>query len=90
MRALDGRRAHLTHVQFHSYGGSPDDQAAFRSEVPALVDHVNAHPEPTVDVGQVLFGETTSMTGDGPLGYPVAESYLTHGGRRVACRGEGG
>jgi formylmethanofuran dehydrogenase subunit A len=30
---------------------------------------VNAHPNLTVDVGQVLFGETTSMTGDGPLGY---------------------
>jgi formylmethanofuran dehydrogenase subunit A len=37
--------------------------------VPALADYVNAHPELTVDVGQVLFGETTSMTGDGPLGH---------------------
>jgi formylmethanofuran dehydrogenase subunit A len=33
------------------------------------VDYVNAHPNLTIDVGQVLFGETTSMTGDGPLGY---------------------
>ncbi len=31
----------------------------------------------TVDVGQVLFGETTSMTGDGPLGY-----FLSQGLRR--------
>src|SRR5690606_31723 len=31
--------------------------------------YVNAHPNITVDVGQVMFGETTSMTGDGPLGY---------------------
>jgi formylmethanofuran dehydrogenase subunit A len=69
MRVLDGRRAHLTHIQFHSYGGGPDDQGTFRSHVPRLADHVNAHPELTVDVGQVLFGETTSMTGDGPLGY---------------------
>jgi formylmethanofuran dehydrogenase subunit A len=69
MDALEGRRAHLTHVQFHSYGGEPDNQAAFRSEVPALAEYVNAHPNLTVDVGQVLFGETTSMTGDGPLGY---------------------
>jgi formylmethanofuran dehydrogenase subunit A len=69
MRALEGRRAHLTHVQFHSYGGGPDDQGSFRSHVPELAEHVNAHPNLTVDVGQVLFGETTSMTGDGPLGY---------------------
>jgi formylmethanofuran dehydrogenase subunit A len=69
MQALEGRRAHLTHIQFHSYGGEPNNQAAFLSEVPALVEYVNAHPNLTVDVGQVLFGETTSMTGDGPLGY---------------------
>jgi formylmethanofuran dehydrogenase subunit A len=69
MQALEGRRAHLTHIQFHSYGGEPDDQAAFCSQVPALADYVNAHSNITVDVGQVLFGDTTSMTGDGPLGY---------------------
>jgi formylmethanofuran dehydrogenase subunit A len=69
MEALEGRRAHLTHIQFHSYGGEPDNQGAFRSEVPALAEYVNGHPNLTVDVGQVLFGETTSMTGDGPLGY---------------------
>jgi formylmethanofuran dehydrogenase subunit A len=69
MRALEGRRAHLTHIQFHSYGGGPDDQGSFRSHVPELADYVNAHTNLTVDVGQVVFGETTSMTGDGPLGY---------------------
>jgi formylmethanofuran dehydrogenase subunit A len=69
MKALDGRRAHLTHIQFHSYGGGPDDQGSFRSHVPQLADFVNSHADLTVDVGQVLFGETTSMTGDGPLGY---------------------
>jgi formylmethanofuran dehydrogenase subunit A len=69
MRALEGRRAHLTHIQFHSYGGGPDDQGSFRSHVTELADYVNTHPNLTVDVGQVLFGETTSMTGDGPLGY---------------------
>ncbi len=69
MQALEGRRAHLTHIQFHSYGGEPNNQAAFRSEVPVLAEYVNGHSNLTVDVGQVLFGETTSMTGDGPLGY---------------------
>jgi formylmethanofuran dehydrogenase subunit A len=69
MQALEGRRAHLTHIQFHSYGGEPDNQAAFASQVPVLAEYVNTHPNLTVDVGQVLFGDTTSMTGDGPLGY---------------------
>lgn len=69
MLALEGRRAHLTHIQFHSYGGGPDDQGSFRSRVPELAEYVNGHANLTVDVGQVLFGETTSMTGDGPLGY---------------------
>lgn len=69
MQALEGRRAHLTHIQFHSYGGEANDQGKFSSMVPQLADYVNAHPNLTVDVGQVLFGETTSMTGDGPLGY---------------------
>jgi formylmethanofuran dehydrogenase subunit A len=59
MKALDGRRGHLAHVQFHSYGGNPG----------GLADYVNAHKNITVDIGQVLFGDTTSMTGDGPLGY---------------------
>src|SRR5262245_54297587 len=69
MEALEGRRAHLTHIQFHSYGGDADDQGKFSSKVAHLAEYVNAHPNLTVDVGQVLFGEPTSMTGDGPLGY---------------------
>jgi formylmethanofuran dehydrogenase subunit A len=69
MKALEGRRGHLTHVQFHSYGGRPDESRSFCSEVPKLAEYVNAHTNLSVDVGQVLFGETTSMTGDGPLGY---------------------
>ena len=69
MRALDGRRAHLTHIQFHSYGGDADDQGTFCSHVSPLAQYINEHPNLTVDVGQVLFGSTTSMTGDGPLGY---------------------
>jgi formylmethanofuran dehydrogenase subunit A len=69
MQATEGSRAHLTHIQFHSYGGTVDDQSTFCSRVPDLADYVNSHPQLTVDVGQVMFGETTSMTGDGPLGY---------------------
>lgn len=69
MKSLEGHRGHITHIQFHSYGGNPDEQETFCSEVTQLADYVNSHENITVDVGQVMFGETTSMTGDGPLGY---------------------
>ena len=69
MKAIEDRRAHLTHIQFHSYGGDPNNTARFGSKVQPLAQYVNTHPNLTVDVGQVLFGETTSLTGDGPLGY---------------------
>ncbi len=68
LRTLDGHRAHLAHIQFHSYGGSLDDPGTINSQVPVLADFINTHPDLTVDVGQVLFGETTSMTADGPVG----------------------
>jgi formylmethanofuran dehydrogenase subunit A len=67
MKALDGRRGHMAHVQFHSYGGNPG--GLFVSRVPELAEYVNTHPNITVDIGQILFGDTTSMTGDGPLAY---------------------
>ncbi len=77
MKALEGHRGHLTHIQFHSYGGGDVDEESFCSQVAPLVDYVNAHPNVTVDVGQVLFGDTTSMTGDGPLGYYLSNVYGT-------------
>lgn len=69
MKAVEGHRAHLTHIQFHSYGGDPNETERFGSQVQPLANYVNSHPNLTVDVGQVMFGETTSLTGDGPLGY---------------------
>lgn len=69
MKALDGHRAHLAHIQFHSYIGGPDDETSFGSAAADLVEYVRQHPNLTVDVGHVSFGSTTSLTGDGPLGY---------------------
>ena len=76
MESLQGR-GHITHIQFHSYGGGEGDEATFCSRVQPLADYVNSHNNVTVDVGQVLFGETTSMTGDGPLGYYLHNVYGT-------------
>jgi formylmethanofuran dehydrogenase subunit A len=75
MRALEGHRGHMTHIQFHSYGGGDADENTFNSKVAPLAEYVNNNPNVTVDVGQVLFGKTTSMTGDGPLGYYLANIY---------------
>ncbi len=65
LQALGGLPVHLAHVQFHSYGGDPNDPGSLRVEVESLVDLVNDRPEISVDVGQVLFGPTTIMTADG-------------------------
>jgi formylmethanofuran dehydrogenase subunit A len=68
LKVLDGHRAHMAHIQFHSYGGNAGDTSSFDSQVPALADYINTHQGLTVDVGQILFGDTTSMTADGPVG----------------------
>jgi formylmethanofuran dehydrogenase subunit A len=68
MRALDGHRAHFAHIQFHSYGGQLSEPGRINSQVEALAEYVNTHPSLTIDVGQVLFGETTSLTADAPVG----------------------
>jgi formylmethanofuran dehydrogenase subunit A len=68
LQALDGHRVHLAHVQFHSYGGAPDRAGSLESRVAELAEYVNTHDGISLDVGQVLFGETTSMTADGPVG----------------------
>jgi len=75
MEALEGARGHLTHIQFHSYGGGDEDEGSLNSKVQPLVDYVNAHENLTIDVGQVLFGSTTSMTGDGPVGHYLHRIY---------------
>jgi len=85
MRALEGHRGHLTHIQFHSYAGDPDAQETFGSRVPELAEYVNSHPNLTVDVGQVMFGQTCSMTGDGPLGHYL---HRVLGGKWFSCDGE--
>lgn len=68
MQTLDGLPAHMTHIQFHSYGGDANDPRTMSSRVPELAAYVNAHPQLTVDVGQVVFGDAVALTGDSPVG----------------------
>jgi formylmethanofuran dehydrogenase subunit A len=70
MRLAEGRRAHLAHIQFHSYGPavekSPQHPTSAAREIAAFV---NAHPNISADVGAVMFGRSTIMTADAPLAY---------------------
>jgi formylmethanofuran dehydrogenase subunit A len=75
LRTLEGRRAHLAHLQFHAYGGRPDGRP--RSRAPELAEHINAHPELSADVGQVMFGPAMTMTADAPVSAVLRE--VTHG-----------
>jgi formylmethanofuran dehydrogenase subunit A len=72
MRAVDGRRAHFTHLQFHSYAATQD--GSWRSGARELIEYVNAHPEISGDVGQVLFGPAMTLTADGPVEYLLHKS----------------
>ncbi len=64
MRVLEGNRAHMAHLQYHAYGG--DDWGTIRSEAVAIADYFNANPNLTTDAGAVLFGNTVTVTADGP------------------------
>lgn len=72
MRALAGRRAHFTHLQYHSYGGPLG--GAWTSGAREIIEYVNAHPEISADVGQVMFGDATTLTADAPVEYLLHKS----------------
>ncbi len=67
MEALEDFPLHITHAQFNSYGGP--GWTNFYSEAPKIAEYVNAHSQVTADVGQVVFGDVTTMTADGPWQY---------------------
>ncbi|GAB4359214.1 MAG: formylmethanofuran dehydrogenase subunit A [Methylohalobius crimeensis] len=59
---IEGLPMHLTHIQFHSYGTEGDFK--FSSGAAQIAEAVNTNPNITVDVGQVLFGQTVTASGD--------------------------
>lgn len=62
IQALEGLRAHLTHIQFHSYGTEGDRK--FSSGAAQIAEAVNHHDNISLDVGQVMFGRTVTESGD--------------------------
>jgi formylmethanofuran dehydrogenase subunit A len=57
-------RRHITHIQFNSYAG--EDWGTFSSGGSDIAAVLNKSENVTCDVGQVIFGDATTMTADGP------------------------
>lgn len=62
MQASDGVPMHLTHIQFHSYGIEGDKK--FSSAAAQIAEALNKNKHITADVGQILFGQTVTASGD--------------------------
>jgi len=56
---------HITHIQFCAFKG--EDWGHFSSGAEEISSYVNNHNHVTLDVGQVVFSDTTTMTADGPF-----------------------
>lgn len=90
MEAAQGLPMHLAHVQFYAYGN--EGAKGFSSAAAQLLEAFNRHPNITMDVGQVLFGQTVTISGD------VIAQYSRHGDASpnkwvmwdAECEGSGG
>jgi formylmethanofuran dehydrogenase subunit A len=62
MDAAEGLPIHLTHIQFHSYGTEGDRK--FSSGAARIAEAIDRHPNVSADVGQIMFGQTVTASGD--------------------------
>ena len=62
IQGIDGLPMHLTHIQFHSYGTEGDFK--FSSGAAQIAEAINRNKNITADVGQILFGQTVTASGD--------------------------
>jgi formylmethanofuran dehydrogenase subunit A len=58
---------HITHVQFTGRKGTSWINVG--SGAPEIANYVNKHKHITIDIGQIIFTDTTWMTADGPAMY---------------------
>jgi formylmethanofuran dehydrogenase subunit A len=72
IEAMEGLPVHLTHIQFHSYGTEGDRK--FSSGAPRVAELLNKHKNVSCDVGQVLFGQTCTASGDSMRQYGNSKS----------------
>ena len=62
MEAAEGLPIHLTHIQFHSYG--TEGARKFSSAAASIAEALDRHPNVSADVGQIMFGQTVTASGD--------------------------
>ncbi|MEM1657734.1 MAG: formylmethanofuran dehydrogenase subunit A [Candidatus Jordarchaeales archaeon] len=81
IKASKGRRSvlHFTHIQFNAYAGT--SWKDFASGAQEIADYVNKHDHVTIDIGQVIFGDATTMTADGPWEFALRQ--ITRGNKWV-------
>ena len=60
--AFDGLPIHLAHLQFYSYG--TEGKRGFSSAAARLAEAVNKATHLSIDVGQVMFGQTVTVSSD--------------------------
>lgn len=62
IEAAEGLPLHLAHLQFYGYG--KEGPRGFSSAAARLAEAVNAAKHVTIDVGQVMFGQTVTISCD--------------------------
>ncbi|MEM0926649.1 MAG: formylmethanofuran dehydrogenase subunit A, partial [Planctomycetota bacterium] len=67
IEAANGYPIHVTHAQFHCY--SNQSQYGMSSAAELLVDAMKRHRNVTIDVGQIMFGQTVTLSADAPHQY---------------------
>jgi formylmethanofuran dehydrogenase subunit A len=74
MEAASGLPIHLAHLQFYGYGTEGDRK--FSSASAFLAEAISYHKNVTIDVGQVMFGQTVTVSAD------VLRQYGSRSGAR--------
>ena len=74
INAAEGVPIHLTHIQFHSYGTEGDMK--FSSGAPRIAELLNKTKNVSIDIGQVLFGQTCTASGDSMRQYGNTKSAV--------------
>lgn len=62
IQAVEGLKIHLTHLQFHAF--STDTALGYASGAQPLAERINQSPNISIDIGQVLFGQTVTISAD--------------------------
>ncbi|MFO0944217.1 MAG: formylmethanofuran dehydrogenase subunit A [Pirellulales bacterium] len=71
LEAVEGHRLHLTHAQFHCYTNT--GKLGMGSGAERLARYINEHPNITLDVGQIHFGQTITISADTMAQYRNAQ-----------------